>query len=405
METQSILQMPQLSRKDHLFGIVLLVAFLLPHSNTLFLLANPVLCLLLVFCFYKSRKWKPYVIIVVVSIILSILVNLQESSQKAFLSTFTILLYFFCFPFVGKVRVNNNYLYICLGYIFLSQIVYVLNIPFLTVFFDNAYPIGEDTPWVEYMQTHITYDTVLNYRLGGLYHNPNQCATYLCFLLSFFLVNNNEKRRNRNVLIFSVFAFLSILFTGSRTGFVVASFVLYFGLLHQKRNRGSIGYLFVAIAIILVYYLINNGNELRGFDVRSGFQNSANLKWDTFVYYLGHESSVVHLLFGHLDTSLFIGGNTNVMNAFDSEYGELVFRFGFVGIVFMLLFWWMTAKRLDRSCRFFFLNFLWVISSTIVASYRAFFIFMLLLSAIYSNCIELNIRPQFNQGGDSINKS
>jgi len=334
---------------------------------------------------------------VVIPILLSLLMNISEVSQKAYLSAFTILLYFFCFPLVGRVRVRNIYLFFCLGYIVVSQLVYLLGIPFLTNFFDSAYPIGsEDTNWIEHMQASITYGTIWDYRLGGLYHNPNQCARYLSLLLAFFLVINND-RRNKSAILFSVVAYSGILLTGSRTGFVVASLILYFGLLRQKGSHNAIKYLFVALAIIGIYYLIRSGVELRGFDVSSGFQNSANLKWDTFVYYLGSESSMLHVLLGHLDTSLFVAQTGSVMHDFDSEYGDLVFRFGVIGFISILSFWWLTAKRIDKSSRFFFILLLWIISSTIVASYRAFFIFMLLLSVLYSNCGTMNKRMRHNQ--------
>lgn len=397
MATQCIQQISQSKEKEHILGIAILVAFLFPHSNTLFQLANPFLCLLLVFSFSDRRRWKPYVMMVLVPLLLSVLINSQVASQKAFLSTFAILLYFFCFPFVGKVRVRNVYLYICLGYIILSQLVYLLGIPFLFDFFNSAYPIGDnDTNYFEHMRSTMTYETITDYRLGGLYHNPNQCARYLCLLVAFFLVINQNDRKNRFVTIFSVIAYSGILLTGSRTGFVVASLILYFGLLRQKGSHNAIKYVFIGLVIMGIYHLIRSGVELRSFDVGSGFQNSAILKWDTFLYYLSSESSIVHLLLGHLDTSLFISGGANIMSDFDSEYGDLVFRFGIIGFIAILSFWWMTAKRIDKSYRFFFILLLWILSSTIVASYRAFFIFMLLLSVLYSNYGTMNKQIRHN---------
>ena len=357
----------------------------MPHSNTLFQLMNPLLCLFLVYGFYNSRRWKPYVLMAVIPVALSLLINLSVSSQKALLSAFTIMLYFFCFPLVGRVQVRNIYMYLCLVYIVVSQFVYLLDIQFLTDFFNTAYPIGEDDRnAILHMQSNITYGTILNYRLGGIYHNANQCARYLCMLLAFFLVTNQDQK-NKGVLIFSGIVYASILLTGSRTGFVVASLILYFGLFRQKSYKGTIRYIFIAMAVLGLVYIVSSGVSFRGFGINRGFQNSANLKWDTFVYYLQQETNPVYLLLGHLDTSLFTGQSSELLSSFDSEYGDLIFSYGFVGFLSILIFWWMTARHIEKTKRFFFILLLWIITSTIVASYRAFFIFILLLSVIHSN--------------------
>lgn len=384
MATQ-YLQQQSSPTKENLLGIAILMAFLLPHSNTFFLLVNPLLCLLLVITFSKTRHWRPYVFLVLVPILLSVLLNLQIASPKALLSVITILLYFLCFPLVGRVSIKNVYLYICLGYIIISQLVYLINIPFLTNFFNVAYPIGpDDILNIGYMQETITTDTVFNYRLGGLYHNGNNCAEYMCMLLAFFLVVN-KKESKKGVLIFLILAYSSILLTGSRTGFVVATLISYFGFIRQRGYRGVVRYLFMALAIVGVVYLLGNEFNIRGFDVESGFHNSANTKWDTFVYYITTEKSIIALLFGHLDSSLFEGASYTIQGYFDSEYGDLIFRFGFIGFLSIIIFWWMTIKRIEKSSRFYFLILLWCISSSVVAAFRAFFLFIILLSVIYSN--------------------
>ena len=68
----------------------------------------------------------------------------------------------------------------------------------------------------------------------------------------------------------------------------------------------------------------------------------------------------------------------------------MTFRFGFVGVIGILLFYWNVAKRIPKSQWFYFIILLWMISSTIVASYRALFVFMLLTSVIYSNNLSHN---------------
>jgi len=371
------------SWQEHLVGISILLAFLLPHTSMQFQLVNPLLFLFLLYSFWKSRTWQPIVLLVLVPVILSILFNFQNASLKAFQSTFTILLYFACFPFVGPIRIRKFYLIFCLAYIFISQIVYLLGIPSLTAFYDMVYPISEDDlSYYGHIQNSIGYSNVFNFRLGGIYHNPNQCARYLTMLMAFFLSVNHPKNV-REVIYFILISYVGVLLTGSRTGFVIASLIAYFGFLRHNRLSGLVRFMVVAIAFFGFLNILQGGTSLRALDIDS--TGSANLKWSTFMYYIHTEKSTLSYLIGHLDISLFNGGYGRVMDTFDSEYGELIFRFGFIGFFCFLIFYWSVAKRLPKSQWFFFIILLWMISSTIVASYRALFIFMLFLSVVYSN--------------------
>lgn len=339
----------------------------------------------------------PYVLVVVMSISISVILNIQDASQKAFLSTFTILLYLICFPFVGQTRIRNVYLYICLGYIIFSQLVYLFEISSLSNIFEQFYPLSEeDALYKTYvsMRDNLGYGTLFNYRLGGIYHNSNHCAKYITFLLALFLINN-QGQKSRGILIFSTLAYVGVLFTGSRTGFVVASLILYFGLFRQKMYAKSLKYLFITLSIIGIGYLLYSGISLRGFDVESGFHNSANSKWFTFLYYLDNENSIVALLFGHLDPSLFKGEYSLAMHKFDSEYGEFFYCYGFIGFITVIYCFYKLFKRIDKPYRFFFIVCLWMISSTIILSFRAFFLFMLLLSTIFNMRMAMQERDSF----------
>lgn len=373
------------SRQGHFLGIAILIAFLLPHTNTLFLLVNPLLCLLLA-CTKKKRNGNSLVWLVVIPIVISVMLNIQAVSSKALLSTATIFLYFICFPFVGRIKINNFYIYFCFGYILISQLAYLLGIPFLINFFDTTYPINEaDMKQLNNMRETITFNNMLTYRFGGIYHNSNDCARTLTMLLAFYLVMNQGKS-NRGVILFSYAVFAAILLTGSRTGFVISVLTLFFGLFKKSTFSRFEKFVFIAIAILGIGYIIGTGSSFRGLKVESGLHDSANFKWNTFIYYITNESNPISLLFGHIDASLFEGQYGVAMNSFDCEYGTLIYRFGFVGFICILLFYyWGIIKCIDKSKRFYFIILLWMISSTILASFRACFIFMLLTSVVYSN--------------------
>lgn len=370
-------------KSSHLVGIALLLGFVLPHTNTFFLLINPLLCIYLSW-HYKDRKWNRYVLWVLVPLSISMVLNFQVAALKAFQSTFTIMLLFACFPYVGKTKVSNKYIYLCFGYILISQLVYVLDITFLTNFFNNTYPIAEDDiARLERVDVNITYITLLDYRLGGLYHNSNQCARYVTFLLAFYLLNG-QREKSKLSLVFILLAYFSIILTGSRTGFAIASLVIFFGYIRNHKTSALLRFFLICLALYGVYYIIQSGISFRGAEIEAGVSNSLSAKFFTFLYYILNETSGMKLLFGNLDISLFEGSYGIAMSHFDCEYGSLIYKYGFIGFGGIIYFWWLTWKRMDKTTWIYFILLLWIISSTIIASYRASFVFMLLLSVLYN---------------------
>lgn len=373
-------------RMAHFVGIGLTLGFLLPHTSTAFLLVNPLLCLFYQ-CFKQNRVYYKRNWLVLAPILLTLLINLPQGvTMKAMISCLTIMLYFACFPMVGRVKIPNFYFYFILGVVLLSQVAYAYNIGFMERVLNTYYPISEEDVAAIYAQNTVSADSMLDFRLGGLFHNANQCSRYITFLLAGFLVLNNEKPI-RKLLPFIVIAYYAVLLTGSRTGFVVASLVLIAYLFVDKRITAVWRTIVVvgAVAVFVVMTLLGS-DTFRGFNVIEGFGNSANLKMDTFAYYLSSENSVLRILFGYLDTSRFdnSGATYYVMNSFDSDYGDIIFSFGFIGFVAIFFYFFNIFKKLKNEGRVFFVLFLWMYSSTVITSFRAFFIFILLFSVNYS---------------------
>lgn len=373
---------------SHLVGIGIVLAFLIPHSSTALLLVNPLLCI-----FYKvfkqNRCGYKYNWIVIFPIIISVLINLnQDISSKSLISTATILLYFFCFPLVGKVKIYNGYFYFVLGFIMVSQLAYAFDIHFMESILDSVYPLTEEEVAETYAKETVNASNILQFRLGGIYHNANQASKYISFLLAAFLCLNYEKPI-KQLLPFVVLFFLSALLTGSRTGFIVVSLIItvFFLLVERKSKRWRT--VVVVVTFIAAFLLLFSGESsvFRGLNVRQGFNDSANVKFDAFSYYLSSENTIIKLLFGSLDTSKFASTVTvaNVMRSFDSDYGDIIYCYGFVGFVSIFVYFFKLFMRLIKEQRVFFVLLLWMFTSTIVVSYRAFFIFMLLLSIVYNS--------------------
>lgn len=381
----------EVTRMSHFVGIGLVLGFLLPHSSTALLLVNPLLCLLYL-CFKQNKFFYNKNWIVLVPILLSFLINLPQGvSTKTMMSFFAIFLYFFCFPMVDKVKIPNAYFYIILGFIFISQVAYAFDITFMERILNTYYPISEEDRAAIYAQNTVNANNIYNFRLGGLYHNSNQCARYITFLLAGLLILNNEKPI-RKLLPFVIISFYAVLLTGSRTGFVVASAIIITYLFIDDRISAAWRYGTVFIAVAVFVFLVFGGSStFRGFDITN--TGSADLKQTTFSYYLSTENSVYRILLGYLDTTKFNNSEAtyHVMNSFDSDYGNIIFSYGFIGFFAILLYFFTIFRKMDKYGRVFFILLLWMYSSTIVMSYRALFLFMLLLSCMYGHYKKTNL--------------
>lgn len=380
----------EVTRMSHFVGIGLVLGFLLPRFSTVLLLVYPLLCLFYQ-CFRQNRIFYRNNLIVIIPVFFTLIINVSQGvTTKSVLSCITILLYFFCFPIVGKVKIPNFYLYLILSVILLSQLIYVFKISFLVDIMNKYYPISEkNVEYFRHMRNNISFDNYTHFRLGGLYRNPNQCARFVTFLLASFLVLNNEKPI-RKLLPFIIVSFYSVLLTGSRTGFVVASMIIIAFLFVEKRLTPAWRFGIILAAFVGFLYLsIADVGSYRGLDVTS--TGSSDYKFKTFAYYLSIENSSFRIMFGYLDSDKF-ESTVDVLNFFDADYGYLIFQFGFVGFIAVLSHFFSVYLRMDKIGRVFLVNLLWMITSTIVTSFQAFFVFMLLLSVIFNNNNLNNVR-------------
>lgn len=370
-------------RLSHFVGIGLVLGFLLPHTSTLFMLANPLFCLL--YQFYKQNQFVyKYNWIVCVPVLMALLINMPLGvSVKSMMSGIILLLYFLCFPMVKETKVPILYFYVILSVIVLTQLAYVLKISFIIRFLDTYYPISiEDAMYYGWLRNNVTMGNIMHFRLGGLYRNPNQCSRSLTFLMASFLILNKDKRI-RELLPFIIICVYGVLLTGSRTGFIIASLIIIVFLFLDNKVSVAWRYGIVLVAIAGFVFLTTVGaNSFRGFDVND--TGSSDLKIKTFLYYLSTENSFISLLFGHLDSNRF-DSSVEVMRYFDADYGYIVFQYGFLGFASVLVYFFTLFLRTNKTGRIFFILMLWMITSTIVTSYRALFIFMLLLSVVYNN--------------------
>ncbi len=373
------------SRKERtvssILGLGIIIGFILPHSNMATLLVNPLLCI--VFWLLKDSKTCFRASgLFIIPLLLSLLANLLHvTSLKPVMLCVTLMMYAFVFPFSNRqISVSPIFFYVTLFIILVSQLAYILDISFITNLLDSLYPFeGERESMYSHMRSSITVDNMLNYRLGGLYRNPNDCARSITLLFVSYLI----LFRNKRVLPFLVLSMVGIILTGSRTGTVVGMLIIVAFVFYCRSFPTILKVLVIVATIVVTFLSASSDFVLRGLDISSGLNNSANLKWDTFLFYFQNETSLSKILIGYLDPFRFDSGGM-AMSQFDADYGYLIFNYGllgFAGILFYSMYLW---GKMSKPGRVYFILLLWMITSTIFSSYRCVFEYMLLLSLVFN---------------------
>lgn len=368
--------------REHIIGVCFLIILFIPHTNTLFYLSQIfVTVLLYVFSDRRMHSLESKIVIFCFSIsfVLYILSD-NDISIKAILGFLNLLLLFMIFP-IADIKISNRYLFFAICFVLLSQLCTVFNIPIVNDFFINAYPISEENINALYAQENATMDAIDSFRLSGLWRSPNNSAREVCFIYAFFILNNLRVFSNKSI-IFSILCVTSILLTGSRSGlFVSCCLMVYYYVSCQYRSRNTkiTSILIIAVALI-VSFVFSLDLNFRGFKLVEGFDNSAGPKIETLIGYIQHAESS-DLLFGQFDNDLFIAqaGNIRIL---DSEYGYLIFQYGFVGLLAYIMFIGICFAKTEKKYKGLYIVLLWVMSNSILCAFRSSLVLMLLLSSI-----------------------
>lgn len=368
-------------KKENLLGIGFMLCMIVPHTNTAFLLLGPIFCVIFKLYLSENISIMKISLLVALSMVFTFIVNTgDELTSKGILSFVNILMIFLVFPNVGNLRIRNVFILSTFGVIFISQLAYVLNIPIFIQLLDLLYP--SDSSAVRHMADTISFDTVVDYRMGGLYRNSNDCARAVNLLIGIFLINNNDIIKNKWNFFFLFLMFTSILFTGSRTGFVVAFFLIYLSF----STKNTLKSVMIALpTFILGYFIFATGSDsLRGLNVQQGLENSVGAKWLFFMDYVNHNLNEFKLIFGNFDAAKYHAYNGLYPDYFDSDYGNIIYCYGIIGFIIFASFFIFVFLRLKKEYKRYYVLFLWMISNSVVFSFRMFFIYMLLLSIYYS---------------------
>ena len=260
---------------------------------------------------------------------------------------------------------------------------------------DYLYPYtgALDSESTEYLLEHSAEATSIselqNIRFGGLFHNSNQCMKYIS-LCSVIFVVENYRRPIKTHLPFWFMVFSSTLLSGSRTGLVIVFSAILMMVFIRRNTRvslRSVAIYAIVISSILWAISVAFSGEFRMFDIKEGTSDGGSimLKYDNLKYYLGLITEIRQILVGNFDVESIKAVYHTPFSQFDSEWGNAVYFYGFFFLIIYFAFLIRTFSKLKGINIIALLLFFWIISSTILFSYRTSFAFFLILSRCYYN--------------------
>ncbi len=376
-----------MEKRSVFFSIVIILGFLLPHSSLFFLILNPIMWATLLFLNRAETKRSWIFFPAVIGLILSVSANFLDPATtelKTLGRLGTLILYLSIFPISGKEAIPIKTLYFLIFVIVGSQLAFAFNISPAISVIEKIWPYeGEGEIYqTEFLIGRAEYiDSPFgNFRWGGLYRNPNQCVRYVSVILAAFLLETKNSPMRRKFLFYFICA-ISVLLSGSRTGFIICAALVLFDLIFFRKKMWAKwlaigmslgGALFMALSSSL------KGNY-RVLDLESGLSESMGTKISWFFTYLT-SLGPWEFLFGAISPKYI---NQYGIPMLDSEWGYYFYLYGIIASLGLLISIGLVWKNGGSNTRFFMIVSLWGMTSSILLANRMSFIFLLFLSVYF----------------------
>ncbi|WP_338470955.1 hypothetical protein R4Z10_19615 [Niallia sp. XMNu-256] len=234
------------------------------------------------------------------------------------------------------------------------------------------------------------YSSLENFRAGSVFINFNNYGQFIVFFLGVVLsLKLNEKI---NLKLFSVLLLtilVSLILTGSRTGFLVASILLVLSMIIQISRKGLkrrgftlfISILPIIILCVVVIFGKLGFSDLRLFDVSSGLNNSLEYKYTTFLDIIKN-SNILNFFIGLGPYNYQIIESAQT----DFDLGYMLLFYGLMGFVFytlMIYFFYKSNINQDRNYKLF-LIVAFVLTSLTAGLFFNLRVYAILLLLLYS---------------------
>lgn len=155
------------------------------------------------------------------------------------------------------------------------------------------------------------------------------------------------------------------------------------------QRQSSLFRLAVSLSFLLGSILSDDFRLFRIFNGNEG-EDSIGIKYRHLVYYIGQIDNLRAYLVGNSSLENIKSLYNTPFTQFDSEWGNAVYFFGFIFIGLYGYFLFKIVSQLKGVYIVGAFMLLWIISSTVLFSYRTSFAFFLVLSICYSSSLKLN---------------
>ena len=321
---------------DNFLILFLMAAIIMPTSFAKLSIILAFFLILLRIIKINKISFDKSKIIILALLTPGIILTAINSTQD--LLRFVVLLFILLgFPFTefkSNKKLIMNFSLLILIYLIFTQIFISFGINWLISFRDNWYPheysyIFEYKSYIDFNKDENIIELIGNYRLGGLFHNPNVLGSVV--LLFFFIYDACYfKQENKNKLIYLfivIIVLFSLLLSFSRTaiiGFVTYYFVKNVNLKKLIIFRVEKKSLVVLLAsIIMSIYMLDF--VIEGLSITG----SAGQKLNILFNYL-KSSDLLPILFG--------GVHDTQYRSFDADLGNWIGAVGFMGLVGIIIF-------------------------------------------------------------------
>lgn len=372
--------------KDHLFNISLVLFFILPQNELLYYFVPVAMVLITDWKKTRGERLRTLSGIMVFSLAITFMLNFMSPwvTTKSILKLIEFTLLILCFGRLRKITIIKGYLIFLVLYLIIFQFAYQLNVPLVSQLMQQIYPLSADELEQYAFRQDLGFSDIggAGARLGGIYYNSNNCASFLEMLL--LLVANERKQFKKSIfLILVALIVLGVLSTGSRTSMLVLAVLMMF--MFSKGNGSDKRTVIVFMVAAIIFYLLY-GSSMRMFMVKDGMDDSFLIKVGIFTDYITSWVSPLRLLFGCLSGTYLVYALGNQYPGTDFDIGDVTVAYGLIFIIMLLFFLWHLFKNLGRYNSFLCIL-LWCFSNTIFMSYRASALFLLITSMYYSKSI------------------
>lgn len=352
-------------------------------SGTVFNFSIPILLLIIL---DMKNRYNEIMVPLFLLLIPTIALNIGQPYMdfKPIVRLLSFALIFLTFASYKGNRILFPYALFAVCYILLSQVSVILNLPFLGNFFDNTYEISElaKAQHNVNMSTVEVTDIAIGTRLGGMYINPNNCASYLSVSYAVGLCEATRDNAKQRFLfyLFVAITIVSALITGSRTGFVVIGAITLYYLYARGYRIGK--FILLSIPIILVM-ITRDLSDVRAFNVSEGVDDSVSYKLQLLIDYLAKCDNPVWWLFGAGDIRVTDMVFHSGMEGTDFDFGNIFVEFGVLFYIVYILISFRIFRILEPQYRTIMFVLLWSFSNSILISYRMCPVFFVALGLLY----------------------